>query len=138
MDPEGSAWHPIHCSYFFLIFWLLSSYFWIDYDIWNWTLKPVPTITTITPQIFMIFQLLSGSFWIDYHIWNWSLVPENSTHNPLIYFWFFGYFIWQWNSQGTRMKNPLKAAGNKYEICNEMYWGMEWQFYWKSRGMKMK
>ena len=28
---------------------------------------------------------------------------------------------WQWNPQDTRMKNPLKAAGNRYEIDNEKF-----------------
>ena len=30
-------------------------------------------------------------------------------------------WIWnlQWNPQATRMKNWLKAAGNRYKICNE-------------------
>jgi hypothetical protein len=49
-------------------------------------------------------------------------------------------WIWnlQWNPQATGMKNPLKAAGNEYEIENEIPKLQEWKINWKCQGMIMK
>ena len=36
------------------------------------------------------------------------------------------------------MKNPLKAAGNRYEIDNEIPKVQEWKIHWKEQVIDMK
>ena len=50
----------------------------------------------------------------------------------------WGVWNWQWNTQGTRMKNPLKPPGNRYEIDNEIPKVQEWKIHWKHQGIYIK
>ena len=44
----------------------------------------------------------------------------------------------QWNPQTTRMRTSLKAAGNEYEIYNEIPKLQEWKIDWKQQGIDIK
>ena len=48
------------------------------------------------------------------------------------------YEIYNEIPQATSMKNWLKAAGNEYEIYNEIPKLQEWKIHWKWQGIIMR